>query len=393
MSFFGFGGKKEETILVLDIGSASVGGAIVKISSENEPEILATSRVPVNFLWDINFQAFWRCARNSLKKVLNHLAKESLERPDKILCVFSSPWFISQTRIISLKKNDPFEIKKGFLEKLIDDEVKTFKKRWKSETSRSGGEPEVFERNPMKVTLNGYPTRKPFGKRAKEMKAYIYMSLGMKKMVDEIRNIILENFGDRPILFHTLPFVISSVLDDVIHPEGGYIFADIGGEMSDISLVRDDVLEETVSFPFGRNSILRKISSEFKTSFKEASSLAEKFGSGRMDSSDTQKITPIMEAAKKEWTLLLRQALVELSGRGPLSKDFFLIGCKDDSLNLIDCVKDDFFSRFTILGSSFDVRQILPGALRHYFSFKKGLKNEGDVFLMMESFFADKIFK
>lgn len=393
MSLFGFGKKKRETIAVFDVGSASVGGAIIKISSENKPEIIAASRVPVNFLWDINFQAFWRCARNSLKKVLNSLAKDSLERPDKILCVFSSPWFISQTRIISLKKNEPFEIKKEFLEKLIDNEVRTFKKKWQSGNSRSGGEPEVFERNPMKVTLNGYPTRKPFGKKAKELKAYIYMSLGMKKMADEIRSMILEDFGDRPVLFHTLPFVVSSVLDDVIRPEGGYIFADIGGEMSDISLVRDDVLEETVSFPFGRNSILRKISSEFKTSFKEASSLAEKFGSGRMNSSDTQKITPIMEAAKKEWTLLLRQALLELSSRGPLSKDFFLIGCKDNSLNLINCVKDDFFSRFTILGNAFDVRQILPGSLRHYFSFKKGLKNEEDIFLMIESFFADKIFK
>ena len=132
MSFFGFSKKKEEVIAVLDIGSASVGGVIIKAfpeQPERKPEIITTARVQVNFLLDVNFEAFWRCTRNALKKVVAQLSKHS---PDKILCVFSSPWFISQTRIIKVKREEPFEITDDFLKKLVDNEIKIFKSQWQA---------------------------------------------------------------------------------------------------------------------------------------------------------------------------------------------------------------------------------------------------------------------
>ncbi|NOY35897.1 MAG: hypothetical protein GXP44_03225, partial [bacterium] len=126
MPLFDFGKKKEEIIAVFDIGSDSVGGMIIKINSESDPEIIASVRNPVNFLFDINFPAFWRCARNAVKKTASQLLKFSPVPPDRVLCVFSSPWFISQTRIISVRKNEPFEISKDFFEKLLDEEIEIF---------------------------------------------------------------------------------------------------------------------------------------------------------------------------------------------------------------------------------------------------------------------------
>ncbi|HDO23682.1 MAG TPA: hypothetical protein ENG99_00500, partial [bacterium] len=137
MSTLGFNKKKEEVIAVFDVGSASVGGMIIKTCPESKPEVITNARIPIDFLLDVNFEAFWRCARNSLKKVIAELLKDSPRGVDKIFCTFSSPWFISQTRIIKVKREKSFEITDDFLKKLIDNEIKIFESQWQSKNHHS----------------------------------------------------------------------------------------------------------------------------------------------------------------------------------------------------------------------------------------------------------------
>lgn len=390
MKLFGAGKKEEKIVAILDIGSASAGGMIVRNRPGLNPEVLASVRLPVNFLADIDFQASWRCTRNSIKKVMKRLLKDFPSGPDEVVCVFSSPWFISQTRIISVKREDPFEVDKDFFDKLINNEINIFKSKWQSMTRDLRGEPEILEYKIMNVSLNGYRTRKPFGKKARALKAHIYMSLGIKKVKDEIKDDILENFGDTPVAFHTLPFAVFSPIRNIINPDWGYLFADIGGDVSDVSLVKDDILEETVSFPGGRNLPIRRIASQFKISIDAAVLLARKFKRGHASADEARKITPIMEGVKEEWRERLKRAISEISDNGPLPRDFFFIGGGDEGDEFAECAKDDFFSRFTVLGKPFKVARILPRAMEDHFEFRRSFEKDGDVFLMIESLFALK---
>ncbi len=390
MKLFGFGKQKEEIIAILDIGSASVGGAIVRDAALSNPEILTSARVPINFLPNVDFQAFWGCARNAAKKTLRRLLKDFPKGAGRVACVFSSPWFISQTRIISVTRDEQFEVDEDFFNKLIDNEISIFKSQWQSKTERLRGEPEVLEHKVMKVALNGYRTSKPLGKRAKTLKAHIYMSLGIKRAKEDLEKDILDNFGDASVSFHTLPFAAFTSLRNIISPEWGYIFADIGGEVSDISLVREDVLEETVSFPAGKNLPTRMAAAKFKTPVEDAASLVQRFARGHASAADAAKMAPVMEEAKEEWRRYLRQALVEISDNGPLPRDFFLIGGGAGSGGIAECAEEDFFAQFTILGKPFRVKKILPEALKKHFEFKRSFERDGDVFLMLESLFALK---
>ncbi|NOY35930.1 MAG: hypothetical protein GXP44_03430, partial [bacterium] len=291
------------------------------------------------------------------------------------------------TRIISVRKNEPFEISKDFFEKLLDEEIEIFKKKRNGKISDF----ELIESESMKTELNGYDTAKPFGKKAKTFKAYIYMSFGSEEVSKELKKIISEKFGEPRVHFQTLPFVAFNILEKIIKPEAGYLFADIGGEITDISLVRGGVLEETVSFPLGRNALVKEVASRFKTTIKEANSLIERFRKGHAGVSDSKKISPVAERVIGEWSGFLRKALAEISSKAPLPRDFFLAGSAIEGLGFVESVKGASFSGFTVLGKPFNAHRVLPEGLKHYFKFERSFEKDKDTFLMIESLFAAKV--
>lgn len=386
--------KKQRVIAVFDMASASVGGMLIKQDKEGKPEIISSRRVPVNFLLDVDFDAFWRCARGALKKILEQLLKDFPKGPDAALCVFFSPWFISQTKIIGIEKEKPFKITKDFFEKLMRNEEEFFKKKWSSKLEPLRGEPEFIEHEILKTELNGYHTNSPINKTAKKIKAYIHMSLGIKEVKDEIEKEVLKNFGDIFLQFKTFPMVAFKILNGIINTSDGLILIDIGGEITELSLIRNDNLEETVSFSRGRNFLLRKIASEFNAFPDEAESMLQTYLNGHADESNSQKLFLIIEKAKKEWRDFFYKALKIIFENKPLPQNVFLAGDDPVSKEFIKCAEEDFSAEFTILGKPFIVNKIMPEGIAHYFNLPvPPLAGQAgkDIFLMMESIFANKI--
>jgi cell division ATPase FtsA len=385
-----FGEKKDEIIAVINVGSASVGGMMVKKTAGNPPEIITSAKVPVNFLMDVDYDAFWRCTFDSLKKVVKKLLEDYSKGPDKVLCVFSSLWGISQTRVIKVRKEEPFEITKEFLDKLIDSEIKIFQAQWHSKIPYFKNDSELIEQETIKTLLNGYNVKNPFNKKTRNADFFVHMSLVVRGVKDAMEKNFLENFGNVPVIFHTLPFVVFSSLKNLVNAEEGFIFADVGGETSDISFVRKNILEETVSFPRGRNFLTRNIAKEFKTFIDEAKSLLASFRRGDLNQSALQKARPVIDSAKKEWCDFTEKALEEISQKTPLPMSFFLVDDADTGPEFAECLKNESFSKFTILGRPFEVKQISADALKHNFKFLRSFAQDNDVFLMLISLFADK---
>jgi len=390
-----FCGKKEEVVCVLSIGSSSVGGILIlnrneRNGEEYKPEILVSVRVPINFLMKINYSSFLKFASNSVDDVLKQLLKEHPKGVDKVFCFFSSPWFVSQARIISVKRKEVFNIDKSFLDELIQREKKIFYSQWRSRQKISRGEPEFIESEMIRVDLNGYRVNRLLGKKARTLEMYVYMSLGIKKLNEFVREIVLKNFGSVDLIFNTLPYASFSVFRDTlnINTEDGFIFVDFGGEVSDISLVRRGVLEEVISFPCGKNSIFRKIAEEFKVSISEARSLLKIFESKDMKQPDAVKISSIIDLIREDWQRCLSDALIEIAHNEPLPQSLFFISNKKMDSSLINYLSGESLSGFTILGKPFAVSHVFPQGLKDYFSLAKISEEDKDVFLMIESLFT-----
>jgi len=279
--------EKRKIIAVLEIAGASVGGLLLKQNKNDRPQIISSQRAPVNFLFDVNFDAFWRCTRASLKKVMETLLKDCPRGPGACLCVLSSPWFLSQIKIINARREKSFKITKEFFENLIKLEEENFRVKaealWKSD-------PEFIEREIVKTELNGYETKSAIGKIAKTVKMHIYLSAAMKKNKIKIEEQILENFGDIKLSFKTFPSVVSRILNGVVENQKELILLDIGGEITDIFFIKGNSLEETASFSCGENSLLRKISSEFNTFPQETSSILKTYLRGHSLKKDAERI-------------------------------------------------------------------------------------------------------
>jgi len=282
-----------------------------------------------------------------------------------------------------VEREEPIRINKSFFESIIKNEEENFKRRWNSSS--------FIEHNILKVELNGYYTQEPLNKMAKNIKIYFYMSMGTQKIIREVKSCILDGFGGVPVVFKTFPFVSFSFLKESMNIKEDLVVVDMGGEITDVSLFKKDTIEEIVSFPKGKNFFLRKIASKFNTFPQEASSLFETYLRGHAEKNNAEKISIIIEDVKREWCESFKKALESISDSGPLPQNIFFIGDEAIGDQFIKCAEGDDFAKFTILGQPFRVNKILFEGLNHYVSFKlKTPVERGDVFLTMESFFANK---
>ena len=374
----------------MEISSSSIGGILFEQNKKDKPKIISTIRVPVNFLFDVSFEAFWRCTCASFKSAILMLLKDYPSGPDECLCIFLFPWFTPQSRIINFEREEPIRVDRKLFDGIIKSEEEIFKTHWRS-SPESNGQPEFIEHEILKVELNGYYTKDPIGKKTKTIKIYFYMSLGSQKIIKEIKSYILDGFGGIPLIFRTFPYVSFSFLRENMNTQEGFVVVDMRGEMTDISLFRKDNIEEIVSFPKGRNFFLRKIASKFNTFPQEASSLFETYLKKHAEDSNAQKISFIIEESQREWRESFKSALEKISGSKPLPQNIFFIGDEAIGNMFIKCAEGDDFAKFTIFGQPFNVSKILFEGLNQSVNFNmKRPAEKGDVFLLMESIFANK---
>jgi len=375
--------EKEKTIAVLEIASASIGGLLFQQNKSGKLKIISLTRVPLNFLFDINFDVFWRCAQASFKKVLEILLKDYPCGPDACFCVFLSPWFLSQTKVVNIKKEKAFEITNDFFNTLMKCEKEDFKNKDK------------IEHEIVRTELNGYCTKLPIGKIAKTVKLYIYMSWGIGNVKEKIEERVLKNFGDIPLSFGTFPLVAFHVLSSIVNVQEGLILVDIGGETTDISLIRRGCLEETISFPRGKNFLLRKIASGFKTFPEEANSILQTYLRGHSFKNNTEKISQIIERVRNDWSNFFELAIKNISEKSPLPQKLFLISDEIIGKWFIKCVEEERFSRFTFLGKPFSPKIISSDEFLSFFEFNsiRRSANQSDIFLILETIFVNKFLK
>lgn len=386
-------GKKREsgTTLVLHIGSSSVGSMAIRHHKDGKIEILAHSKIPTNFLLDVDFQAFWRSVKNSLGSALSEIKKEYPGRVDTAICVFTSPWFISQTKIACVKRDESFVTDEDLFNKLVKNEIEIFLRHWQGNMDPLGGKANLIEYKIMKVNLNGYPTPKPLKKSAKTLEAYIYISLGVNEVMETIKQEVLKSFGKIPLEFHTFPFVAFNVLSTIINTEDGLLFTEMGGDTTDISLVRKNIIEETISFKKGKNHLVRKIASGMKTFVEEVPSILEAYHKNQLSADVAEKVKNIIAEAKSEWNDLLKESLKMISENFPLPQNLFIIG--DDVINqelTAGIESNPELSQYTVFEKPFHVTRVKSEVLESFFSSKNVPDLKKDIFLTIESIFADK---
>ena len=275
--------------LVFDIGSSSVGGALFWREKSGIPKIILTVREPIVLKEEININQFLLLTAQALEIVVGKIFAAGLGAPAKIFCVLSSPWYVSQTRVISFMKNTPFAFTAKLADDLIQKEVNLFEEEHLAQYVNTEDSVRLIELKNIKVTLNGYETPDPLNQRGKELEMIVFISMSPEKILTKIEETIARYFYSKEIKFSSFIMTFFTMIRDLYSNKDNFLLVDISGEITDISIIKKNILRESVSFPLGHNFIIRGVASALNCGLGEAKSFLSLLKDEHADYAITKK--------------------------------------------------------------------------------------------------------
>lgn len=265
--FEGKGNQSREPVLLVHIGSASIGAALATIGAE-KPIIHYTTREILPFQESMDFARFSASTFSVLESVLKKAIHEGVQKYTdtyhraphikRVGLILSSTWYVSKTLILKYEKEAPFVVTQALITSIVDEARKGFEKDIEAgKYAHIGNDAVVLEQQLIDITLNGYSIEDPFHKTANQIRVSMLISLVSSTLYDRLfkaADTALHSYSLHP---HSFGLTAYAVVRDFYPTEHSFLLVDIDGEVTDVSLIRDDVLTESVSFPCGRYSVLR----------------------------------------------------------------------------------------------------------------------------------------
>ena len=367
MNIFSGNKQKDELILVFNIGSSSVGGALFWAQSSGSlgiPKIIFSVRELVQIEETVDIDRFLTLTIRALEVVVNKIYQAKLGAPTKIFCVLSSPWHVSQTRMISLKKNTPFIFTAKLADDLIQKEIKLFEEEHMGKNVVDNSIRTIELKN-IKTMLNGYETPKPLNQKAKELEMTIFISMSGEQVLKKIEDVIGKHFNFNLIKFSSFTMASFAVVRDMHTEHENFLLVDIGGEVTDISMIKKNILRESISFPLGRNFLTRGVSKNLDCTLSEANSLISLYKDEHAEETLTRKLGPVMDQLKNEWLKNFQDSLANLSHDISIPATIYIAIDKDLADFFSETIKTEQFNQYTLTESKFEViflsTQILHG--------------------------------
>lgn len=294
--------KKEKIVAIFDIGSGSVGGAIVKIpiNGIGLPTILKSVRVDIKSQNNLDFDFIMNNMLEALHSTLNSLLHRKGGSPEEIFCVLSSPWYLSEIKTIKIERGMPFVFKNKLIDKLILKEIQNLDQLYK-EKYENEGTPEIIEQHITSVVLDGLIDENPLGKKCTKAELNMIISLSPSIFINKIKDTISRTFYNTNIKFSS--FTISSyfAIREKYITDDSYLLVDISGEITDVGIVIGGVLKSIISFPFGKKTFYKKISDILGIDQREIKEIISLYNDGNLLSSYNKKIIPTLGFVESHW--------------------------------------------------------------------------------------------
>ena len=383
MSIFSFFSpkKKNERVLVLHIGSGSVMGTMV-MNDGTKTAMNASASIDIPVLVDLTLERFELEMKKALEQTLATLAAASLPSPDRIAVYFASPWYASQVRNAKMSRPTPFVVSKTLLDDMIAKELKAFEDEEIAETKGTSAALRGIDSKVVQVKLNEYPHNDPIGMSTRELELSIFVSVAPERTLGMIEEVITRRYH-APIKYSSFLIASFAVTRDFFPEANNYILVDIGGEVTDVSLVRNGSLFQSVSFPHGCNFVLRKLSNGLKRSTAEAVSICTLYMEGKIEDSIKDTCTTILNEVKTTWTESFQKALFSVSNDLSVPDTVFLSVGTSIAPWFIETIRHEDFHQYTRVEKEFKVIVLNAELFHDHLSFGEGVYR--NPFLMIET--------
>ncbi|NVN96988.1 hypothetical protein HXX01_02030 [Candidatus Nomurabacteria bacterium] len=321
-----FSSKKEKLVAIFDIGSGSVGGALVQMPADGKslPIILKSSRTDIVTRKELDFDLFLKDMILALGFASRSIYESKLGAPDEIVCVLASPWYVSEVRLVKINKEHSFTFTKSMIDELAKKEIVSLDSLYKAKYGDVESLPEVIEHPIMSISLNGYQIDDPLGKKTRSVEMNMVVSLSPKSCLDIIKETISKSFHHTPVSFSSFMMNSYIAVRDRYMNHDSYLLLDIGGEVTDISIISKGVLKDSLSFPYGRKSLLRDISKKLKIELRDAKEIFNLYNKGVITEKDKARLEPILGGIGESWGISFKECISTLPKTLTLPNAIFL---------------------------------------------------------------------
>ncbi|PIR69894.1 MAG: hypothetical protein COU47_00450 [Candidatus Niyogibacteria bacterium CG10_big_fil_rev_8_21_14_0_10_46_36] len=367
----------EKINIGIAIGTGSVNAIIYGVRNGAKPRIIKSVLRPHSVMPQPDFKALEQFVKHEFGEVKKDFADVLHgERIHDVHVLLSSPWYFSQTRIVNISNKEPFVAEKSFLKENINEEKERFIQDARKQFSFPAEDYAIIEMSFMKILMNGYEVNDFLNKKAHEVSLDMYMSLSLKSFIDHLTHVLETHFAPEDITFYTSPFIFFRTLKQLWEDEegkvafnidAGVLAVEIGGEITDVTVIRKGIIEETFSFGKGLHFIIRRLASALGVPPKDAISLFHAWAQGKVEASKEKKIASIIEEGIGEWKSLLEKVLKDASSRALLPKTVAFLGEGAVYDGFVKAFSDESFKEYVLQDKPFDIHLFTPSFFRTAF--------------------------
>lgn len=351
--------KKEKIVFVVDIGSGHVGYCLVEVRNKKTPVILASARAVLPFEKRTPAQVKSGilslldeiCKKASEEYVQIH-ARQSLPPVSASYAILQAPWSNSEIAYAETAFKKDEHITGEIIEGLARQALKTDEKLEHKN---------LFEAGVVRVSLNGYPTKKPVGKRARVVAVSTLISECEPELLSKIKENLQRSFPSAKPNAYSRVRVLLSALREIRPQSSDSMIIDVESEATNCVVMRDGLISEHFLVPEGTQTILKRISEGMP---EETLSLMRMMSRGTCSTPACEKLNSSLALAEPEIVRIFGDALGHLVSKHRLPNELLLIA--DSALS--DWLSHIFsridFSQFTVTTKEFAPSAVTAEALR-----------------------------
>ncbi len=330
-NLFTFNKTDKDLCLIIDIGNSAVRAGLVLFEKDKKPEVIFTKSLPINPDKKPKTDDIENITLQYTDEILSKLLKDNPNKkhnhPQRIFCTLSSPWFFSKNKEICIENDVDFYITENFIKDVLEKESVSYKKEL------GGQNIEVIEKTIINTKINGYEISDPIGIKTKKAQFNLYLSVAPDSFIKNLEKKFYSHthIDKNRIIYHSFPLVCKEAVNMMFGNNNDYGHIDITGEVTELTIISNNLLEHTITIPFGKNTLIRQIGKELDLPYQIALSTLNSYQMKILNEKTTKILDDILSNVEKEYHIYIEESLSSVTPNIFLPKNIFLTVDEDVS--------------------------------------------------------------
>ncbi len=260
MSFFLFKNKPSLSF-VFNIRDTSISLAAVRFETDKKPEIILCQSFELKQQDSKYYKEYLSSMLGVLDEAVVSIRKGLVKIGNKekighYYFFVGSPWSVSEAKTVKITRDKMFEINNKMLGQIIIEEESVIERNLEEKTLKQTWK--VLEEKIIQAKINGYKIDNFYGKKTTNLTIELFTSFVPTELKERL-SFYLDAKASRSIKRHNNSCILSSYsfFRDLYLEKNDFIYVDIGKLITDVYVVRDDIVFGIASFPFGEENIIQ----------------------------------------------------------------------------------------------------------------------------------------